>query len=310
MGQILGARELASSGLPLRGLIHLWVTWVVWGSTYLAIRITVSPGAGFGPFWLGASRTLLAGAVLLMVARLRGIRLRLSGRELIVLTATGILMWVGGNGGVNWAEQRVDSGLAALIVGSMPLWIAAMESVIDRRPPTLLLSSSLVAGFVGIVVLTQPMRAQGAESDLIGVLVILAGTVCWGSASLYLSRNSLQLDPLALSGYQQILGGIGFTVLALSLGEALPQPTATAWVAWSYLVLFGSLLAFTSYVQVLRLLPTSIAMTYTYVNPVIAVLLGWAILSEPVTRHTFGGMALVLFGVYGVFQERAGRNDE
>lgn len=293
--------------LPLRGLVHLWVTWVVWGSTYLAIRITVSPGAGFGPFWLGASRTLLAGAVLLIAARLQGSRLRLSLREFIVLGVTGVLMWVGGNGGVNWAEQHVDSGLAALIVGLMPLSVAVMESVVDRRLPSVMLTVSLLAGFAGLVVLTHPMRAQGAHGDLVGVLVVLAGTICWGSASLYLSRHGLRMEPLVLSGYQQLLGGVGFAVLAMAMGEALPNPTPTAWAAWAYLVLFGSLLAFTSYVQVLKLLPTSIAMTYTYVNPVIAVVLGWAILSEPITHATLGGMALILAGVYGVFRERAQR---
>ncbi|GAG31434.1 unnamed protein product, partial [marine sediment metagenome] len=136
-----------SHRFSVAGLLNLLVTYVVWGSTYLAIRVAVREGAGWGPFWLGATRTLAAAAVLFAFNALRGARLKPTRVELGILAATGILLWVGGNGAVNWAEQRIDSGLAALIVGTMPIWVALMESMIDRRRPSFLLSVSLVVGF-------------------------------------------------------------------------------------------------------------------------------------------------------------------
>lgn len=297
----------ARTPLPLAGIVHLVVTYVLWGSTYLAIRVAVREGAGWGPFWMGASRVLVAAAVLFAFNRMRGARLRPGRTELAVLAATGLLLWVGGNGAVNWAEQRIDSGLAALIVGSMPMWVALMESVIDRRPPSLLLCSSLMIGFGGLVVLTYPMLRDGVQADLLGVAAVVFGAISWGLGSIVVNRRRLQLDPLVVSGWQQLVGGVGFAALALLVREPAPRPTPEAWAAWAYLVVFGSLLAYTSFIYALKLLPTSVVMTYAYVNPVIAVLLGWLILSEPITGYTLAGMALVVGGVYGVFQDKRKR---
>jgi drug/metabolite transporter (DMT)-like permease len=288
----------------LIGLLNLLVVYVVWGSTYLAIRIAVREGAGWGPFWLGASRVLVAAAVLFVFNRVRGQRLRPTRTELGVLVATGLLLWVGGNGAVNWAEQRIDSSLAALIVGSMPIWVALMESLMDRRPPSILLSTSLVVGFSGLVVLTYPKLRDGVTADLIGILAVVFAAVSWGLGSIILNRRSLALDPVVVSGWQQLAGGIGFTIIALAIGERLPEPTTEAWAAWAYLVVLGSLIAYTSFVYALKLLPTTVVMTYAYVNPVIAVILGWFILSEPVTGYTLTAMALITVGVYGVFREK------
>jgi drug/metabolite transporter (DMT)-like permease len=299
----------SNSRLPLAGLLNLVVTYVVWGSTYLAIRIAVREGAGWGPFWLGAARVLVAALVLFALNSLRGARLRPTRGELGILAATGVMLWVGGNGAVNWAEHRIDSGLAALIVGTMPIWVALMESVIDRKRPSLLLITSLMVGFGGLVVLTYPMLQDGVEADVIGVAAVTFAAVSWGLGSIILNRRRLALDPIVVSGWQQLAGGLGFAVLALILREPAPRPTPEAWVAWAYLVVFGSLLAYTSFVYALKLLPTSVVMTYAYVNPVIAVLLGWLVLSEPITAYTLAGMALIVGGVYGVFRDKGRRQD-
>jgi drug/metabolite transporter (DMT)-like permease len=285
-------------------VLNLLVTYVVWGSTYLAIRVAVREDAGWGPFWLGASRVLVASALLFAFNWLRRVRLRPCRLELAVVAATGLLLWVGGNGAVNWAEQHVDSGLAALIVGTMPMWVAAMESLIDRRPPSLLLASSLVIGFGGLALLTAPMLRDGFDANVLGVLVVTCGAVSWGLGSIVINRRRLELDPLVVSGWQQLIGGVGFTILALVAGEAAPRPTAEAWAAWGYLVVFGSLIAYTSFVYALKLLPTRVVMTYAYVNPMIAVLLGWLVLGEPITASTIGGMVLIVGGVYGVFRDK------
>jgi drug/metabolite transporter (DMT)-like permease len=293
--------------LPLAGMLNLFVTYVVWGSTYLAIRVAVREGAGWGPFWMGATRVLVAAALLFLFNRIRGARLRPTRFELGVLAVTGLLLWVGGNGAVNWAEQRIDSGLAALIVGTMPIWVAMMESLIDRRRPSLLLSSSLVVGFGGLVVLTYPMLEDGVKSDLLGVMAVIFAAVSWGCGSIIVNRRPIALDPIVISGWQQFVGGVGFTIVALLVREPAPRPTPEAWAAWAYLVVFGSLLAYTSFVYALKLLPTTVVMTYAYVNPVIAVLLGWLILSEPITAYTFVGMVLIVGGVYGVFMDKGKR---
>jgi len=297
----------ANHRLSLAGLLNLFVTYVVWGSTYLAIRVAVREGAGWGPFWLGASRVLVAAAVLFGFNALRGARLKPTRAELGILTVTGILLWVGGNGAVNWAEQRIDSGLAALIVGTMPIWVAIMESLIDRRRPSLLLSVSLVVGFGGLVVLTHPMLEDGVRSDLVGVVAVVFAAVSWGFGSIIVNRRPMTFDPIVISGWQQLVGGIGFTVIALMVREPAPQPTPEAWAAWAYLVVFGSLLAYMCFVYALKLLPTAVVTTYAYVNPVIAVLLGWVILSEPITGYTVVGMMLIVGGVYGVFRDKGRR---
>jgi drug/metabolite transporter (DMT)-like permease len=293
-------------GYPVAGLLSLGVTYVVWGSTYLAIRVAVREGAGWGPFWMGAARVVVAAVFLFAINAARGARLRPTRAELTILVATGLLLWVGGNGAVNWAEQRIDSGLAALIVGTMPIWVAAMEALIDRRVPSLLLSGSLVVGFAGLAVLTYPMlREEGVRGDLVGVLVVVIAAISWGYGSILLNRRRLSLDPIVISGWQHGVGGVGFAVLALMVGEAAPTPTPEAWAAWAYLVVFGSLLAFTCFVYAVKVLPTAVVMTYAYVNPAIAVLLGWVILSEPITAYTLGGMVLIIAGVVGVFRDKS-----
>jgi drug/metabolite transporter (DMT)-like permease len=295
------------STLPLAGILNLMVTYVVWGSTYLAIRVAVREGAGWGPFWLGGGRVLAAAAVLFAFNALRGARLRPTRAELGILIATGLLFWVGGNGAVNWAEQRVHSGLAALIVGTMPMWVALIESVLDRRPPTVLLGVSLVVGFAGLAVLTYPLLRGDVYGDLAGVAAVVFAAVSWGCGSIIVNRRRLELDPIVISGWQQLVGAAGFALMASAVHEPIPKPVPEAWAAWAYLVVFGSLLAYTSFVYALRLLPTSVVMTYAYVNPVIAVLLGWLVLSEPITGFTVAGTALIVGGVYGVFRDKGRR---
>ncbi len=302
-GAVVGVR------LPAAGLLALLVVWVVWGSTYLAIRVAVRPGAGFGPFWLGASRVLVAGVVLLALAAASGQRLRPTRRDLALLVATGLALWVGGNGAVNWAEQHLDSGLVALVVGSTPILVALVEAWVDRRRPSALLAASLLVGFAGLVVLTAPLLARGVTASLAGIAAVLVATLSWGLGSLLFNRRPVGTGPLASSAWQQLAGSVGFAVVALATGEAAPHPTPEAWLAWAYLVAFGSLLAFTCYLVALRTLPTTVVMTYSYVNPVIAVTLGWLLLDEPLTARTAVAAALILAGVGGVFRSRpdAGR---
>jgi drug/metabolite transporter (DMT)-like permease len=286
------------------GLFCLGVTYVVWGSTYLAIRVAVREGAGWPPFWMGATRVFVAAAILLIYCRLRGMRIRPTRTELVVIAGSAMLMWVGGNGAVNWAEQRIDSGLAALVVGAMPMWVVLMESVIDRRRPSFKLVASLVVGFAGLGVLTLPMWREGMSGDLVSVAVVFFAAVSWGAGSVWLNRRPPATDSVATAGLQQLYGGFGFLAMVAIMAEPLPNPTPEAWGAWIYLVLFGSVFAYTCFIYALKVLPTTLVMTYTYVNPVIAVFLGWLLIDEPVTAYTFLGTILIVAGVAGVFHEK------
>jgi drug/metabolite transporter (DMT)-like permease len=289
------------------GMLNLSVVYVVWGSTYLAIRVAVREGSGFPPFMMGAMRVLLGGGLLVLWASVQRIRVRLTRQELLVAASSGLLLWFGGNGMVVWAEQRAASGYAALILASAPVWVALIEAVLDRRSPTLLLTTSLLIGFVGIGVLSAPVLRGSGFDDMLSIAALLVAAVSWATGSVLQSRRRVDLTPRVYSGYQQIFGGLGFLLAALVFGEPLPTPSSQAWLAWLYLVIVGSLFAFTAYVQALRLLPTSVVMTYAYVNPVIAVVLGWLILGEPITGWTVCGTALVLLAVAGVFRDRLRR---
>ncbi|NPV75923.1 MAG: EamA family transporter [Anaerolineae bacterium] len=286
------------------GLLNLMTVYFIWGSTYLAIRIAVRDGLGFPPFFLAASRVILAGSLLLLFAVLQRQRIRLNRTELIVLAISGSLLWVGGNGLVSWSEQKVSSGLAALIVGATPIFVALMESAIDRKIPSLLLVGSLLVGFGGIVILTFPVIRSGIRADVLSVIGLLAASFSWGAGSLLQSRNPVRISPFVSSGYQHLFGAFGLIILSLITRENFQSPPLDAWLAWGYLVVFGSIIAFTSFINVLQILPTNIVMTYSYVNPVIAVFLGWVILGERITVWTIAGTLLVLLGVWGVFRTR------
>jgi drug/metabolite transporter (DMT)-like permease len=286
------------------GLFNLLIVYIVWGSTYLAIRIGVREGSGFPPLYLAGTRVLVAGFILLGLALLKKQRIRLTKREFILLVTSGVMLWLGGNGMVVFAEQHVDSGIAALIIGSTPLGVALMEFVIDRRPPTALMIISMLIGFAGVGLLSAPAFRSGVSSNITSVIMILIGSLLWGGGSLLQSRKPVRVPPEVSSAYQHLAGAAALLMAAFIIGEPIPHPIHEALLAWGYLVIFGSVLAFTAFVRALQLLPTNLVMTYAYVNPVIAVVLGWLILNEQITGWTIGGMALILIGVAGVFRAR------
>jgi drug/metabolite transporter (DMT)-like permease len=291
------------------GLAHLFIVYFVWGSTYLAIRIGIRNGSGFEPFWFGGLRVLTAGIILILWGLLRGKNIRPSGKDLLILAASGLLLWIGGNGMVILAEQRVDSGLAALIVSTTPIWVAVFESVLEKRLPSIQLVTALVIGFGGVIILSYPVLSSGIRADILSIIFLLLAAGSWSSGLVLQTRRPVDLARGVSSGYQQLFGGIFYVLIALVVGERLPTPTTEAWLAWGYLIIFGSLLAFTSFVSALQILPTSLVTTYAYVNPVIAVMLGWLILKEPVTPWTIGGGLFVLLGVMGIYRVNRSKAD-
>ena len=284
--------------------LHLAIVYLVWGSTYLAIRVAVREGSGFPPFTMGASRVILAGLLLIAWAALSRKRIRPTRRELLILAGSGLLLWTGGNGLVIWAEQRADSALAALVVGTSPIWAVLIDAALDRRRPSVVLVAGLAAGLLGIGLLSAPVLARGVRADALSVLALGLAAIAWALGSVLQNRSPVDLPLRASSGYQHLAGGIGFLILMLLMREPPPRPTAQALAAWGYLVVFGSILAFTSYVYTLRSLPMSIATSTAFVNPVIAVILGAVLLNEPITVWNVSGAALVLLAVAGAFRDR------
>jgi drug/metabolite transporter (DMT)-like permease len=292
-----------SRALPA-GLLHLLVVYVVWGSTYLAIRVAVRPDTGFPPFALGALRLIVAGAVLLAWGLWKKWRLRLTKSEAITLAAAGLLLWPCANGLVNLAEQRVDSGYAALLVATVPIWTALIDALVDRRRPSWRFAASLGVGFAGVGLLSVPRLLAADSADALSVVLLLVAPVTWAAGSVLQKRRPVGTTPVVSSGYLLLFGSLGFAAVSLAMREPLPTPSAAAWGAWAYLVVAGSIAAFTSFVRALRLLPTGVVMTFAYVNPVIAVLLGAVILGERISPVAVGGMALILLGVWGVLGGR------
>ncbi|MEJ2013506.1 MAG: EamA family transporter [Anaerolineales bacterium] len=304
MGKLAEAKRLPAAAVTPGALANLLVVYLVWGSTYLAIRVAVRPEAGVPPFTLGFVRMLIAGTILLTWGALRSGTLRIGRRELVVLAGSGLLLWTGANGMVAWAEQRVESSFAALLVATIPLWTVAIESLLERRMPSARVAVALLAGFSGTVILSTP-RLQLEAGEALPVVMLILAPISWSLGTLLQQRHPVKMSARLSAGYQLIFAALGFGILALVAGEPRPHPTPAALAAWLYLILFGSVLAFTSYVEVLRSLPVSLAMTYAYVNPVIAVVLGAWLLSEPVSVSTLLGAALVLLSVAVIFRERA-----
>ncbi len=290
--------------LDRRGLAHLLVVYLAWGSTYLGIRLAVGGDGGFPPFTMAMLRVFAAAAVLLGWTRLRGERVRPRGREWVLLGGSGLLLWVGGNGLVTWAELRASSGLAALLVAAMPLWGESINLGLDRRAPSPLMVGSILLGFAGVGVLSWPVLRSGSHGDIAAVVGLLLAPLFWAAGSIWFQRRRPDLSVRAVSGWQQLLGGLGLAAMALARGETWTRPDGTAWAAWGYLVVVGSIFAFTSYVITLQRLPYRVVMTYAYVNPVIAVFLCWLLVHETVTPWTLAGAGLVVAGVVGVFRHR------
>lgn len=257
-------------------------------------------GSGFPPFTMAAMRTLVAGAILLLASGALRHRLRLTRAELGVLIASGTLLWLGGNGLVVWAEQHAGSGYAAVIVGSTPIWVAIITALLDRRAPSWLLVASLVLGLLGVAILSG--LGASSQVDVAALAALLGASLTWSLGTVLQRRRPVGVSAQVSSAYQLLFGGVGFVVLRVLTGEPTPHPTPEAWLAWGYLVVFGSLLAFTAFIAMLRLLPANLAMTYSYVNPAVAVLLGWLLLGEPLSVWTFVGVGLVLVGVGGVYR--------
>ena len=285
--------------------MHLLIVYIVWGSTYLGIRVAVQEGSGFPPMIMSATRVFAGSLILVALARfIQKQSMRLTKEEWIVLSVSGLALWWGGNGLVAIAEMTVPSGYAALIIACTPIWVAIIESILDKKWPSVFLVISLLIGVAGIAVLNWPAIVAGNLNDLKGLFLLIIAGLSWGAGSIYQKRKNIHTTPEISSAVQQFTGGVALLITSFIISEPTINPVPSAWWAWGYLIIFGSVIAFTSFVKALKLLPPNVVFTYAFVNPVVAVILGFFILGEPITPWTFAGATLVIIGVLGVFKEQ------
>ena len=279
-------------------LLAFLAVYTIWGSTYLAIRFAV---ATMPPFLMAGVRFLIAGAILYLWLRLRGAERPklIHWRSALVI---GGLLLLGGNGGVSWAEVHVPSGLAALLVAAVPLWMALFDWI---RPggvrPTGLTLLGLVIGFAGVALLASQAESSGTGPQLIGIMALLVATCCWALGSLFARSAPVPSMPLLGTGMEMLAGGAVLVLVAGATGEFgqvhLAAISLKSLLALVFLILFGSLIGYSSYVWLLRHVSAARVSTYAYVNPVVAVFLGWAFASEPISWVTLVSAAVIISSV-------------
>jgi drug/metabolite transporter (DMT)-like permease len=273
-------------------LFCLFALYIIWGSTYLAIRWAIQ--GGFPPLMMGGLRFTLAGTVLYAVLRVRGMPAP-TRSQWMAGAFTGLLLLVVGNGSVSFAQQWVPSGVTALVVGSMPLWAALFGGLYEGQWPGKAERLGLALGFIGIVLLNQ-----GGELGhrWLPVVLLLLAPVTWAFGSIWARRNASMPQGLMGTATQMLCSGVVLTVLSSMLGERISAvPDARALGAFFYLVAFGSLIAFSAYGYLLRHARPALATSYAYVNPVVAVVLGMVLGGETPGHFAFLAMAAILAAV-------------
>ena len=278
------------------------VLYLVWGSTYLGIAIAVDT---IPPFVMASLRFLAAGLVLMTwsIAREGRSFAVPTRREWRDSTIVGALLIAGGMGMVAYAEQTIPSGIAALLIATMPLWVAILGRIfLGERLPRLA-AFGIVVGFVGVAILIGPSAFGGSGAlDPVGLVAVLCSPLAWSSGSLFAShRATLPARPLVATSLQMIMGGLVLTLMAGLTGEIarfdLSAVSRDSFVALLYLTVVGSLLAYTTYGLMLRVAPLPLVSTYAYVNPVVAVILGSIILGEIVDARTVVAGGVIVFAV-------------
>ena len=274
--------------------------YIVWGSTYLGIKVAIET---IPPFFQGALRFLISGLIILIWQKSSGQAMP-TRKQWFSTFIIGTLLLLGGNGLVSWAEQFIPSGIAALIIATVPLWLVIMEAV---RPggikPTWQAIVGLVIGFIGIFILAGPAEISGSKTNLdtFGVVALLFATLLWALGSIYSKSADLPKASMVTTGAEMLMGSIGLMVVSLLTGELHGwDPTgisARSIGGVIYLILIGSIAGFGSYIWLLQNAPISLVATYAYVNPIVAVILGYLFANEPLEPRTWIAAAIIIGAV-------------
>lgn len=271
--------------------------YIIWGSTYLAILFGIE---SIPPFLMAGTRHLVAGLVLLFILRkqLSGIWNPVYWRSALVI---GALMLAGGNGGVTWAEQRVPSGIAAVLVATVPMWMMVISWFQrDHDRPGVMEFVGMILGLIGITVLVGPEELLGGKPvDHLGALALFGAALVWAFGSLYSRKATLPSSAFVSAAMQMVAGGAVLIVLGLAAGERIHADAVTAKSAGAllYLVLLGSLVGYTAYIWLLKVSTPAKVSTYAYVNPLVAVFFGWLFAAEPISLRTVLAVGLIVSGV-------------
>lgn len=271
--------------------------YLCWGMTYLAMRVAVRD---IPPHLMSGARFLVAGLVLYLWTRWRGDP-KPTARNWYAATVVGAFLLLGGNATVAWAEQQVPSGLAAVLIAVAPIWMVGMEWARGGPAPTKRVIAGLLLGLVGVGLLVSPRGHVTGQVDALGAALLVLASASWAWGSVTSKSAPLPKSPFLATSMEMIAGGALLLVTAAlvgQFGQFKPAEVSTnAILAWLFLVVFGSLVGFTAYVWLLGVTSIAKAGTYAYVNPIVAVFLGWAILGEPVTGRTLMAAVVILIGV-------------
>jgi drug/metabolite transporter (DMT)-like permease len=293
--------------LDLKTILAFFAIYFIWSSTYLAIKYAVET---IPPFLMMGTRSIVAGAILFLWSRFRGDE-GVRKEHLPSLLIIGALFFLIGHGALAWAQQKVPSGFAALLVASEPMWIAIIESLAIRNFKIGFAGvAGLALGFVGMIVLIAPGKTLGSDQmDLLGTAAILIGTISWSTGAVYLRVAKLPKSSTLTAAMELIIGSILLYATGFASGEVSQVMSNSislrSILALGYLILFGSIVAFTAYVWLLGKTSATRVATHTYVNPVIAVIIGWAVAQEPFSANTFIATAIITVSVYLVLKDQS-----
>jgi drug/metabolite transporter (DMT)-like permease len=290
----------------LKVLLAFTAIYVIWGTTYLAIRLAIDT---IPPFFMAGTRFLLAGIIAFTFLLMRGVPFprRMHWRSAIII---GLFLLVGGNGFVTWSEQQVPSGIAALVVATVPLWMAVFDWLIFKGSrPGRKVTAGVILGLLGIGLLIGPGQFSGpANIALIYLLILFLAPILWSLGSLYSRKATLPENAFMSTAMEMIAGGVALFVVGFLTGEfahlQVADISSRSIISTLYLTLFGSIIALTAYSWLLKNVPAAKVATYTYVNPIIAVFLGWFILGESLTPLMLLAIVVIVMAVFLINSHR------
>nr|WP_298998859.1 EamA family transporter [uncultured Allomuricauda sp.] len=279
-------------------ILAFFAIYVIWGSTYLLNKIAVLE---LPPFMLASFRFTTAGLLIFLLAKLMGIEIRISRKQLWNTIFAGFLFLSFGNGVVVWALRYVDTGFAALEISSQPLIILLMMWILEGKKIKPMSMIGVFFGIIGIYLLVSQKQIISKENSILGMIMIFGCMLSWAYGSIFVAKADLPKNYFVNTGYQMFTGGIILALMSVGFGEQWTNP-----IAWSFdvqlvmvlLVIFGSILAFTSFNYLLKVVSPEKVATSTYVNPIVAMLLGWYFLKEEITNQSIVAAIVLLTGVY------------
>ncbi len=279
-------------------ILAFFSIYVIWGSTYLLNKIAVTE---LPPFKIASIRFISAGVIIFIIAKLMGISLAITRKQLINAIIAGFLFLTFGNGVVVWALKYVDSGFTALEISAQPLVVLLLMRILEGKKIQTMSVIGVVLGIIGIYLLVSQKEIISQEGTILGIIMIFACMISWGYGSLFVAKADLPSNYFVNTGYQMLTGGIMLFIVSQLFGETWSLPTE-----WSkpvqfsliYLIIFGSIVAFTSFNYLLKTVSPEKVATSTYVNPIIALILGWYFLNEQITTQSIVAAVILLTGVY------------